>query len=234
MQTVVRWRRPSEIESSRYPSAANPCTYLLGNSLCYVVSGSFLLVVGVIITSLTFQNLDSSSGENKERYAGPVLIAAGVLVMARGALGRLWPRRTTLSSRRQSLLRRYIREIYSRPIFALQRNSTFSHCDLEVSDLYHVSSRSRLYSDDPPSYDIVTNSDYLYPDAYVHAYTNPANEVEDEEDIYPTPFPPRIVIGSISEPDTPNESHCLPNEDHSPPPSYDEYILSTNMKTTAL
>ncbi|XP_005098051.1 uncharacterized protein LOC101856424 [Aplysia californica] len=141
MQTVIRWRRPSEFESWRYSSDANPCSNLLGNALCYIISGTLLLVVGVIITSLTFQNLDGQNGENKERYAGPVLIAGGVLVMARGALSRLWPRRRTLSARRRSLLRRYVQEIYSRPIFALENTSTFSLCDLEVSDLYHVSSR---------------------------------------------------------------------------------------------
>ena len=67
MHTVIRWRRPSEIESSRYPAGDNPCNHLLGNALCYIVSGSILLVVGVIITSLTFQNLDGTDSENKER-----------------------------------------------------------------------------------------------------------------------------------------------------------------------
>ncbi|XP_059168271.1 uncharacterized protein LOC131950218 [Physella acuta] len=237
MQTVIRWRRPSEIESTRYPAASNPCSYLLGNSLCYIISGCLLLVVGVIITSLTFQNLDGTSSENKERYAGPVLIAAGVLVMARGALSRLWPRRQTMSARRRSLLRRYIREIYSRPIFALQNNSTFSLCDMEVSDLYHVSSRTRLYSDDPPAYEVVTSNQYLYGDTFVHAYTNPANDVEEEYDdedddvIESRDTPIRIVISpntdSEPEPDP-------PTEDPSPPPSYEEYIKSETMKTTSL
>ncbi|KAI8796848.1 hypothetical protein BgiMline_004479 [Biomphalaria glabrata] len=241
MQTVIRWRRASEIESSRYPAASNPCSYLLGNSLCYIISGCLLLVVGVIITSLTFQNLDGTSSENKERYAGPVLIAAGVLVMARGALSRLWPRRRTMSARRRSLLRRYIREIYSRPIFAvspdwecltvrLPNNSTFSLCDMEVADLYHVSSRTRLYSDDPPSYEVVTSGQYVYRDTYVHAYSNPANEVEDdynEEDLDTQDHPIRIIVTQTSDVAT-------PNEDPSPPPSYDEYIQSETMKTTTL
>ncbi|KAH9502310.1 hypothetical protein Btru_073430 [Bulinus truncatus] len=233
MQTVIRWRRPSELESSsRYPAASNPCSYLLGNSLCYIISGCLLLVVGVIITSLTFQNLDGTSSENKERYAGPVLIAAGVLVMARGALSRLWPQRRTMSARRRSLLRRYIREMYNRPIFALQNNSTFSLCDMEVTDLYHVSSRTRLYSDDPPSYEVVTSGQYIYRDTYVHAYTNPANEVEDdynEDDSDTLPDRPiRIIVTQTSNAADP------PNEDPSPPPSYDEYIKSETMKTTTL
>ncbi|GFO23408.1 hypothetical protein PoB_004991300 [Plakobranchus ocellatus] len=233
MHTVIRWRRPSEIVSSRYPSGENPCNHLLGNALCYIVSGSILLVVGVIITSLTFQNLDGPDNENKERYAGPVLIAAGVLVMARGALSRLWPRRRTLSARRRSLLRRYIRELYSRPIFALEDRSSCSLCDLEVSDLYHISSRSRLYTDDPPSYELVTSQEYLYGDNYVHAYTNPANDIEDDIDNFTfrqsseEDGPIRIVITAAPPDDG-------PADDTVPPPTYEEYIKSENMKTTTL
>ncbi|GFR96715.1 hypothetical protein ElyMa_004458800 [Elysia marginata] len=235
MHTVIRWRRPSEIESSqRYPTGENPCNHLLGNALCYIVSGSILLVVGVIITSLTFQNLDSTDSENKERYAGPVLIAAGVLVMARGALSRLWPQRRTLSARRRSLIRRYIREIYSRPIFALEERSSCNLCEMEVSDLYHISSasRSRLYNDDPPSYELVTSQEYLYGENYVHAYTNPANDIEDDNYDFRQPptaeedCPIRIVITSA-----PEEVQA---EETVPPPSYEEYIKSEHMKTTTL
>ncbi|CAG5117047.1 unnamed protein product [Candidula unifasciata] len=221
MHTVIRWRRPSEIESSRSFSGANPCSNLLGNSICYVISGCLLLVVGVIITSLTFQNLDGTSAENKERYAGPVLIAAGALVMARGALSRLWPRRRTMSARRRSLLRRYIREIYNRPIFALQNSSSFSLCDIQVSDLCHVTSRTRLYSDDPPSYEIVTSDEY-----HVHAYTNPASDGDDEEHTDTTDPPVRMVISPSPEPTPPSEEPC-------PPPTYEDYMNST-MKTTSL
>jgi hypothetical protein len=53
MQTVITWRRP--MEASLYTPTGNACTYLLGNALCYIISGMMLLVVGVIITSLTFQ-----------------------------------------------------------------------------------------------------------------------------------------------------------------------------------
>uniref|UniRef100_A0A0B6Z4J7 Uncharacterized protein n=1 Tax=Arion vulgaris TaxID=1028688 RepID=A0A0B6Z4J7_9EUPU len=152
--------------------------------------------------------------------------------MARGALSRLWPRPRTMSSRRRSLLRRYIREIYNRPTFALQRSSTFSLCDMVVTDLHHVSSRTRLYSDDPPSYDTVTSEDFIYQDTYVHAYTNPANEVED--DIVTRDPPPRIVISLVPQPDPPHEDQQPTTEAHCPPPSYDEYILSEHMKTTTL
>lgn len=64
------------------------------------------------------QNLEAYKDENKERYAGPVLIGAGVLVLARGAFSKLRPPRSHLA-RRRSFLRRYIREMYSRPILAV-------------------------------------------------------------------------------------------------------------------
>jgi hypothetical protein len=47
-----------------------------------------------------------------------VLIGAGVLVLARGAFSKLRPPRSHLA-RRRSFLRRYIREMYSRPILAV-------------------------------------------------------------------------------------------------------------------
>lgn len=43
------------MDASLYAPSGNPCAYLLGNALCYIISGMMLLVVGVIITSLTFQ-----------------------------------------------------------------------------------------------------------------------------------------------------------------------------------
>lgn len=69
----------------------------------------------------------------------------------------------------------------------------------------------------------------------MHAYTNPANDVEEEFDyedddvIESRDTSIRIVISpnTDSEPDP-------PNEDPSPPPSYEEYIKSETMKTTSL
>ncbi|XP_025081396.1 uncharacterized protein LOC112556525 [Pomacea canaliculata] len=154
MQTVITWRRP--METSLYAPSGNPCTYLLGNALCYIISGMMLLVVGVIITSLTFQNLEAYKDENKERYAGPVLIGAGVLVLARGAFSRLRPQRAP-SGRRRSFLQRYVREVYNRPILAFRNSASLSLCDIHISGLQDSNSRSRLYSDEPPSYDQVTS-----------------------------------------------------------------------------
>ena len=76
------------MDTSSYISlnVGNPLCYLLGGSLCYLVSGVSVLVVGVIITSVTFQNLDHHYLANKERYAGPVLICAGILIMGKGAV----------------------------------------------------------------------------------------------------------------------------------------------------
>ncbi|KAK2150724.1 hypothetical protein LSH36_393g01017 [Paralvinella palmiformis] len=76
------------MDTSSYISlnVSNPLCYLLGGSLCYLVSGVSVLVVGVIITSLTFQNLDHHYLANKERYAGPILICAGILIMGKGAV----------------------------------------------------------------------------------------------------------------------------------------------------
>ena len=48
---------------------------ILGNALCYIISGLILLVIGVVITSATFQNLESGyEEEHTERFAGPILI----------------------------------------------------------------------------------------------------------------------------------------------------------------
>ncbi|PVD38662.1 hypothetical protein C0Q70_01280 [Pomacea canaliculata] len=122
------------METSLYAPSGNPCTYLLGNALCYIISGMMLLVVGVIITSLTFQNLEAYKDENKERYAGPVLIGAGVLVLARGAFSRLRPQRAP-SGRRRSFLQRYVREVYNRPILAVT-----VHVTLIKSSVHEVKS----------------------------------------------------------------------------------------------
>ena len=67
----------------------NPLCYILGGTLCYIVSGIAVLVVGVIITSITFQNLEGHHEANKERYAGPILIVAGILIMGKGAVFRI-------------------------------------------------------------------------------------------------------------------------------------------------
>ncbi|ESO99599.1 hypothetical protein LOTGIDRAFT_173664 [Lottia gigantea] len=139
MQTVISWRRPLE-GAALYPRTNNACSYLLGNTMCYVISGMMLLVVGVIITSMSFQNLEDYKDEERERYAGPVMIAAGVLVLARGAFSRLRPPRSELS-RRRSFLRRYIRDIYSRPIFALRNSTSLSLCDIQISDVDDCSRR---------------------------------------------------------------------------------------------
>ncbi|XP_046561644.1 uncharacterized protein LOC124270650 [Haliotis rubra] len=204
MQTVITWRRP--MDASIYPPTGNPCTYLLGNALCYIISGMLLLVVGVIITSLTFQNLEDYQDENKERYAGPVLIGAGILVIARGAFSRLRPHRSNLA-RRRSLLRRYVREVYSRPILAFRNSSSLSLCDIQVTDL-HDCPRTRLYSDEPPPYDIVTSDEYLA--RHCQAQTNLGHQVEDSSC---------------------NGSDISTLE---PPPTYAEFMRSEEMRTTRL
>ena len=94
----------------------NPLFYLFTSALCYIVSGVTILCMGVIITSVTFQNLESYEQSKKERYAGPILMAVGLLVMGKGAFykfrlperqsytvrtGRNW--RNFLPWRRQSL-----------------------------------------------------------------------------------------------------------------------------------
>ena len=90
--------------------------------------------------------------------------------------------------------------------------------------------RSRLYNDDPPSYELVTSQEYLYGENYVHAYTNPANDIEDDNYDFRQPSvddcPIRIVITSA-----PDEVQA---EEAVPPPSYEEYIKSEHMKTTTL
>ncbi len=84
--------RPSRVmDSGSYMSLniGNPLCYILGGTLCYIVSGVAILVVGVIITSVTFQNLDHHNDSNKERYAGPILIVVGILIMGKGAVFRI-------------------------------------------------------------------------------------------------------------------------------------------------
>ena len=67
----------------------NPLCYFLGGTLCYILSGLAILVIGVVITSVTFQNLDAHRDAKKERYAGPILIGAGILLMGKGAVFRI-------------------------------------------------------------------------------------------------------------------------------------------------
>ncbi len=90
----------------------NPLSYLFNSTLCYVVSGVAILVVGVIITSVTFQNLDPFHEGNKGRYAGPVLMGAGILVMGRGAIYKIrnheWHCRGFIS-RQRAFIRRLFR-----------------------------------------------------------------------------------------------------------------------------
>jgi hypothetical protein len=85
-QTVITWRNiPS---TTRYIQDDNPCVLLIGNPLCFIISGLWLLVFGVIITSVTFQNLERHREGNSERYVGPILIVVGALVLARGTFNQ--------------------------------------------------------------------------------------------------------------------------------------------------
>lgn len=218
--SVVTWPQP--MDGSIYPPVGNPCTYLLENALCYIISGLMLLVVGVIITSLTFQNLEDYKEEQINRYAGPVLIGAGILVIARGALSHLCPQRSQFA-RQRSLLRRYVRELYTRPIFGMRNDST-DLCDIHVSDSQDISgiqecpsapyspgppsytSRLRMYSDDPPPYDVVISQEYFV--------TNPVpdivNQVEAnaEEDVFQN-----VNEGCVE----------------APPPSYEEFMRTSRL-----
>ncbi|XP_076459068.1 uncharacterized protein LOC143292544 isoform X2 [Babylonia areolata] len=215
MQTVITWRRP--MDASLYAPTGNPCTDLLGNALCYIISGMMLLVVGVIITSLTFQNLEAYKDENKERYAGPVLIGAGVLVLARGAFSKLRPQRSHLA-RRRSFLRRYVREMYSRPILAFRNSTSFSLCDLQVSDLHDSTSRTRLYSDEPPPYDLVTSDHYLSGhlrphSPHVHLHHHPDTESAHHH-LPPPPPPPPPPLPPPLPPATASSSDGAPYYHH--------------------
>ncbi|GAB1610126.1 uncharacterized protein LOC115212097 isoform X1 [Argonauta hians] len=149
---VFTWRQPMDV--SLYPPVGNPCAYLLENALCYIISGLLLLVVGVIITSLTFQNLEDYKNEHHvNRYAGPVLIGAGILVIARGALSHLCPQRSQFA-RQRSLLRRYVRELYTRPIIGL-RNDSPNLCDIQVSesqDIAEIQQCPRSVRPNPPAF----------------------------------------------------------------------------------
>lgn len=112
MHTVISWR--SRPETRRYIRYENPCIVLLGNAICYVISGLILLVVGVIITSLTFQNLERYENEKTERYAGPILIVVGILVLARGAFSQIKAKRT--NTQQSFVIRSYTGELLTRPI----------------------------------------------------------------------------------------------------------------------
>lgn len=85
-QTVITWRNIPT--TARYIQYENPCLLLIGNALCYIISGLALLVFGVIVTSVTFQNLERHTEGNTERYIGPVLIVVGALVLARGTFNQ--------------------------------------------------------------------------------------------------------------------------------------------------
>ena len=85
-QTVITWRNIPA--TARYIQYENPCLLLIGNALCYIISGLALLVFGVIVTSVTFQNLERHTEGNTERYVGPVLIVVGALLLARGTFNQ--------------------------------------------------------------------------------------------------------------------------------------------------
>ena len=70
-------------------SFGNPLYYLCTSNISCVSSGVAILVVGVIITSVTFQNLQSWNEAKKEGFAGPILIAAGLLLMGRGVVSKV-------------------------------------------------------------------------------------------------------------------------------------------------
>ena len=101
------------MDTSSYSSlnvVGNPLSYLFDTNLCYVISGVLVLVVGVIITSLTFQNLDPYHEGNKARFAGPILMVAGVLIMGRGAFNKLQQYDcSNLLNRHRNLWRRLLR-----------------------------------------------------------------------------------------------------------------------------
>ena len=77
------------MDNANYHPYGHPCLYMVGTSLCYIVSGLSLLVVGIILTSLTFHNLKFYKNGIKERYAGPVLIGAGILVIGRAIFNQM-------------------------------------------------------------------------------------------------------------------------------------------------
>eukprot|EP00106_Octopus_bimaculoides_P019395 XP_014786837.1 PREDICTED: uncharacterized protein LOC106881110 isoform X4 [Octopus bimaculoides] len=255
---VFTWRQPMDV--SLYPPVGNPCAYLLENALCYIISGLLLLVVGVIITSLTFQNLEDYKNEHVNRYAGPVLIGAGILVIARGALSHLCPQRSQFA-RQRSLLRRYVRELYTRPILGL-RNDSSNLCDIRVSESQDIAeiqecprptrpttptflsiqyspgppsysstpysplppvytsapatprpfffgSRLRMYSDDPPPYDVVMNQDYVVSETVTESMASEETAVNlDEEEAFQSA----------------DEECCL-----EAPPSYDEFMRTSRL-----
>ncbi|XP_060077741.1 uncharacterized protein LOC132557269 [Ylistrum balloti] len=153
MQTVITWRRPRDAHRNLH--YGNPCLFLIGNALCYIISGLILLVIGVIITSLTFQNLEHHDSETSERYAGPILIVVGVLVLARGALNHIRPGDSTNPQR--LVIRSYTGEISTRPIMEYSSNS-MTMCSVVSIGEGHEYPRLSIYNDDPPSYDAVVET----------------------------------------------------------------------------
>lgn len=108
-QTVITWRNIPT--TARYIQYENPCLLLVGNALCYIISGLALLVFGVIVTSVTFQNLERHTEGNTERYIGPVLIVVGALVLARGTFNQFQFVETR--SREPLVIRDYPTALYS-------------------------------------------------------------------------------------------------------------------------
>lgn len=152
MHTVISWR--SRPETRRYIRYENPCIVLLGNAICYVISGLILLVVGVIITSLTFQNLERYENEKTERYAGPILIVVGILVLARGAFSQIKAKRTT--TQQSFVIRSYTGELLTRPIMEYSSNS-LTMCGVSIAEA-HEYPRLSIYDDEPPAYHTVIDN----------------------------------------------------------------------------
>lgn len=115
-------------------NSSNPLCFFLGGTLCYIVSGVAVLVVGVIITSVAFQNLDVHLQESKHSYAGPIMIGAGILIMGKGAAFRVKESDCHLALKRHwnTLRRRLtVSHFFPSPIFLMHGQTQLGNFCME-------------------------------------------------------------------------------------------------------
>ncbi|VDI05080.1 uncharacterized protein LOC143047051 [Mytilus galloprovincialis] len=199
-QTVITWRNIPA--TARYIQYENPCLLLIGNALCYIISGLALLVFGVIVTSVTFQNLERHTEGNTERYVGPVLIVVGALLLARGTFNQFHFVETR--TRERILIRDCQPTLYSSRQITECSSTTATMCSVSVNEENNQNGRLPT-NEDPPPYEVVI-ADQCLPDS------------PDTFDIV------RITHRWQDELVTTSEGSVASPSNGSEPPSYEEYM----------
>lgn len=168
-----------------------------------------MLVFGVIITSVTFQNLERHIDGNIERYLGPVLIVVGSLLLARGTFKQFHS--GELGTRERIIIRDCPAAFYASRQVTECSSTTATVCSVSVHEDNNVFIRPPI-NDPPPPYELVI-ADQAIPDSpdifdivrITHRWPDDLLALSD---------------GSVTSPDNISE-----------PPSYEEYMKRVSTET---